>query len=306
MVSARGAGIALPPRSWRRAPVEELTAAFAPRGEFGRLTTAARLLGADVHLWSDLRAEVHRARIWLADRRLLDIAWEPSRAALHPHRDLRTAQPLLPWDRWLPTSACAEQIAEVVQALRSARRTLDERRGAPPLLAAAGVQLLTQEYAPFFIDARVRRATLRELAGDVVSALDPAPVPGSGLILSYTPDALAVASDGTLAVMRRYRPRAPEVRFAAAQAVLDIRLLRDIVERGGQAQRHDLDVVRHARMRLGFGSLPALRFGDIRTVVGLDAGTSPRLRQQAEAVAEALRSNGIDLTAVDVVETPSP
>ncbi|RWR17275.1 hypothetical protein D8Y23_11935 [Microbacterium enclense] len=267
-------------RIWARAPADDFVTAFSESGPLHPLTAWVLAQGprADLHLWSDRKAQMHRARIVSGTVGLANIDWSPVRFQISARRPLnRLADGTLD-SSWHPHTSSSVPVGRAVDFLI---RALDEvaERARFSVVALAGRPMVTQEYAPLLAGSLTETPPV--LA--VHEALLPAPIPGGAPFFSSAPDAV-IADDGTLELVRVYGARAPELRYAAAQAHVDVELFAmDGVERIVAARRH-----------LGLRSAPPpTRASPQRAHVIVESGASERLIAQYEAVRSRLVERGV-------------
>lgn len=279
-------------RAWLRAPLGAFAAEFASSGAFGQLTFVVRASSGrlDLHLWSDQLAGVHRARVRSGTVRLLDLTWEPQRFRLAAARPfIRDAGAWL-HDRWHPATSAPALMPQVAAFVESARERVAERaRFSADAVTRHAV--VTQEYAP-----RLRsRLDDAAIVGTVRDALVPAPVAGGEPFFSAAPDAVVLAPDGRLGLLRTYSARAPELRLAAAQAVIDLALLTSTPPNEAIAQLHHFDQVCEVRRALGLRAPE--RGADAsrapHAIVAVAENASARSLDQFEAVRSRLVERGL-------------
>ena len=208
-------------KPWLRAPAEEFVAAFTESGSLAPLTEWVRSVSprADLHLWSDNQAQMHRARIVSGTIGILDIDWSPVRFQVSARRPFTSLAAETLDSSWHPNSASAGPVARAVTFASLALVEVSSRtRFAVDALGRFG--MLTQDYAPLV------SGPLTDAPAVVTTqeALLPAPIPGGAPFFSAAPDAIVADEHGRLELVRTYTSRAPELRFAAAQAHVDLEL----------------------------------------------------------------------------------
>ncbi|WP_395640120.1 hypothetical protein [Pseudolysinimonas sp.] len=293
-------------RAWLRAPADGFVSQFGDDGPFGGLTQWVRAAGPalDLHLWSDASAAMHRARVVTGTVGLIDLAWSPHRFRIAARRPFtRVAGGWLD-DAWHPTRAAAERVRRAV-AFGEVARGLAASRAAFGIAALTGLGIVTQEYAPVLaapLEATPEVAEIRH-------ALMPPPIPGGEPFFASAPDAVAVGADGVIEFVRVYSARAPELRFAAAQAVADLDLFAALDPASRRDQLGHFDRVVAARARLG---LPTTRRAAVdvpaRARILASADLSPRLEEQFRSVQTRLVERGLlreRALRVEVVEAVS-
>ncbi len=244
----------------------------------------------DLHLWSDVQAGVHRARIVSGTVGLIDILWAPHRFQISAHRPFtRTATGWLD-AAWYPTHAAAARVRRAVSFGEMVRAQVAPRARFG-ITALADAAMLTQDYTPLLAgpldDARVAEA--------VRDALLPPPIPGGAPFFSVSPDAVLADAQGELVLARVYGERAPELRFAAAQAVVDLGLYAELKHDERAEQIRHLERIADVRRELGLrtAAAPLRHAGPARALVLVEHGASPRLREQFEAVQSRLVERGL-------------
>lgn len=271
---------------WARVPSDDFVAAFSARGPFDAITAWVLNHGAraDLHLWSDPKAQMHRARVVSGSLGLVDIDWSPVRFQISARRPLNKLAAATLDSAWHPISASKRPVSAALDFLA---RALDETatRARFSIDALAYRSMITQEYAPL-LDRPLAEAS-PVLA--VQEALDPAPVPGGAPFFSAAPDAVA-ADDGQIELVRVYGARAPELRFAAAQAHVDLQLF----------AMEGAERIAAARRRLGLRTAHTpVRDAPARAHVIVERGASERLIAQYEAVrARLVERDVLDPSAV--------
>lgn len=278
-------------RAWLRAPVEPFAEQFADDGPFGGLTQWVRggAPALDLHLWSDVAAGVHRARVVSGTVGLIDVAWSQHRFQIAARRPFTRAA--VGWldSAWHPLAAAPARVLRAVAFGERARESALSRAGFG-IAALTGLPIVTQEYAPL-LTARLESAPK---VAEVRAALRPAPVPGGEPFFSAAPDAVAWAPDGVLEFVRVFSARAPELRFAAAQAVVDLGLFNGLDAQDRAAQIEHFARISTVRRNLGLRAAAAgLDDGGARARILIDAGSSDRLRLQFDAVRERLIERGL-------------
>jgi len=291
-------------RPWTRAPVDEFVAQFADQGPFGGLTQWVRAAGRglDLHLWSDPSAATHRARVVTGTVGLIDIVWSPNRFQIAARRPFtRIAAGRLD-DAWYPTRSAPERVRSAV-AFGEAARELAASRAAFGIAALAGLDVVTQEYTPQIAGPLEGMPQI----GDIRSALLPSPIPGGDPFFAAAPDAVALGADGVVELVRVYSSRAPELRFAAAQAVADLGLVAALEPGLRRQQALHLDRTVAARAALGLPG-PSRRALDApaRARILASPDSSPRLADQFRAVRDRLVERGLLVEGVLRVETVEP
>lgn len=278
-------------RAWSRAPVEEFVAQFRDDGVFGGLTQWVRATSPalDLHLWSDPAAATHRARVVTGTVGLIDLVWSPHRFQIAPRRPFtRIAAGRLDGS-WYPTRAAAERVRRAV-AFGDEARGLAASRAEFGISALAGRRIVTQEYAPL-LTGPLEGAP--EVA-DIRRALLPPPIPGGEPFFAAAPDAVVVAGDGVVEFVRVYSARAPELRFAAAQAVADLRLAAALAPDARRQQLLHFDRVARARAGLGLAAPEGVAAdAPARARIVASADSSPRLVEQFRAVRDRLLEHAL-------------
>jgi hypothetical protein len=162
--------------------------------------------------------------------------------------------------------------------------------------AVRGRAVIQQDFGAVFGTAEERRRLMQEVSADIRAALTPNPVPGPLHPFTAVSDALFLDADGVLVVSEIEGRRAPEVRFAAAQAIVYLKLLRRFLEADAAA----LDLLRTvvaSRRALGLG-VPLLdrvtATGQTAALVSVQEGVSPKLLAQFESVRRTLEESGIE------------
>ena len=277
-------------RPWLRAPVEVFVAQFADDAPFAGLTRWVRETAPDLdlHLSSDVAAGVHRARIVSGTVGLIDVSWSPHRFQITPRRPFtRSASGLLD-DAWYPVSAAPARVARAV-AFGEIAREQAARRARFGVRALGSRAVVTQDYAPVLttpLESTPEVAAVRE-------ALLPAPVPGGSPFFSTAPDAVALADDGVVEFVRVYADRAPELRFAAAQALVDLGLHAGLGPAERAEQRRHFGRLAATRQELGLRRSPPARDAAVRARILVESGMSPRLQEQFRAVRDRLIERGL-------------
>jgi hypothetical protein len=269
-------------RVWQRAPAELFVDQFAEDGPLGGLTRWVRENSprADLHLWSDEQAAMHRARIFSGTVGLLDVAWAPQRFQITARRPLTQLASAWLDSTWYPIAVAPSRVERAIAFAELARDQV-ERRARFGVHALTGLGMLTQEYAPLLAG----HLEDTEEVPAVREALLPPPIAGGSPFFSAAPDAVVADSDGRIELVRIYSSRAPELRFAAAQAQVDLALF--------SAEQRTLDGVAAARRRLGLPTIEVpLADAPTRARIILEAGASERLREQYEAVRRRLIERG--------------
>lgn len=278
-------------RPWLRAPVEAFVEQFADDGAFGGLTQWVRAASPalDIHLWSDASAAMHRARVVAGTVGLIDLVWSPHRFQIAARRPFTRIPGGWLDDAWYPTRAAPERVRRAV-AFGEVARDLAAARADFGIAALSRLALITQEYAPVLAGPL---ESTPEVA-DIRRALDPSPIPGGEPFFAAAPDAVALGADGVVEFVRVYSARAPELRFAAAQAVADLGLFGalDPASRRQQLRHFDLLVGARARLGLPTSSRPAAD-GPSRARVVASADLSPRLQEQFRSVRARLVDLGL-------------
>lgn len=265
---------------WARVPSDDFVAAFSTGGPLNPLTAWVLEQGprADLHLWSDPKAQMHRARIVSGTVGLVDIDWSPVRFQISARRPLNKLATSTLDSAWHPNSAAA---VPVTRALGFLTRALDETaaRARFSVAALADSAMITQEYAPLLTGPLTETTPVVA----VQDALLPAPVAGGAPFFSSAPDAVTV-DDGRLQLVRVYGARAPELRFAAAQAHVDVELF----------ALEGAEQIAAARRHLGLrAALVPIRDAPVRALVVVEGGASDRLIEQYEAVRSRLVERGV-------------
>lgn len=265
-----------------RAPAAEFVAQFTDDGPLSGLTRWVRSARADLHLWSDEQAAMHHARIVTGTIGLLDVSWDPQRFQFTARRPFTQLAADFLDSSWYPIAAAPARVEQAI-AFATAARDQAERRARFGAESLGALHMLTQEYAPQLSGHLEETAEVRA----VREALLPPPVAGGAPFFSAAPDAVIADSEGRIELVRIYTSRAPELRFAAAQAQVDLALFSD------EARPH-LDRIATVRRMLGLptterplADLPA------RGRIILEAGASERLREQYEAVRQRLIERGV-------------
>lgn len=278
-------------RSWRRAPVDAFVEQFADAGPFGGLTQWVRAgqPSLDLHIWSDVPAGVHRARVYSGTVGLIDVVWSPHRFQITARRPFtRHAAGWLD-SAWYPTRSAPARVLRAV-AFGETVRALAADRARFGVAALDGLGLVTQEYAPLLAGALESTVVV----GRVREALLPAPIPGGAPFFSTAPDAVVLGADGAVEFVRVYSERAPELRFAAAQALVDLGLHGDLGDSDRAEQCAHFARVGRVRRFLGLRAPavePARR--PARALVVRAASPSPRLLDQFAAVRDRLADRGL-------------
>ena len=273
-------------KPWLRAPAEEFVAAFAGGGSLAPLADWVRSVSprADLHLWSDNQAQMHRARIVSGTIGILDIDWSPVRFQVSARRPFTKLAAVTLDSFWHPNSASAGPVGRAVTFASRALSDVSSRtRFAVDALARFG--MLTQDYAPL-VSGPLTDATAVVTTQE---ALLPAPIPGGAPFFSAAPDAIVADQHGRLELVRVYTSRAPELRFAAAQAHVDLELF----GRPGDEQVRNLERIAASRRALGLPTTSALLSGaPVGAHVLVEARASDRLIEQYEAVRTRLLERG--------------
>lgn len=278
-------------RPWVRAPVDPFAEQFADDGAFGGLTQWVRAASPalDLHLWSDPSAAMHRARVVAGTVGLIDLAWSPHRFQIAARRPFTRIPGGWLDDAWYPTRAAPERVRRAV-AFGELARDLAASRAEFGIAALARLGVVTQEYAPLL--AGPLEAT-PEVAG-IRRALDPSPISGGEPFFATAPDAVALGADGIVEFVRVYSARAPELRFAAAQAVADLGLFAALEPESRRQQLVHFDRVVAIRARLGLPTSSGSAVGGpARARILASADLSPRLREQFRAVRARLVDHGL-------------
>jgi len=274
-------------KPWLRAPADEFVAAFMEGGSLAPLTEWVRSESprADLHLWSDDQAQMHRARIVSGTIGVLDIDWSPVRFQVSARRPFTKLAAVTLDSFWHPNSAAAGPVARAVTFASRALTDVSSRtRFAVDALARFG--MLTQDYAPL-VSGPLTDATAVVTTQE---ALLPAPIPGGAPFFSAAPDAIVADEHGRLELVRTYTSRAPELRFAAAQAHVDLKLF----GRPGDEQVRNLERIAASRRLLGLPAIGRpLSDAPVRAHVLVEAGASDRLVEQYEAVRTRLVERGV-------------
>ncbi|MEY2847903.1 MAG: hypothetical protein RI885_568 [Actinomycetota bacterium] len=281
-----------------RPPGPLLVAAFSPFGVLGALTRYVRGVRypVDLHLWSDVDANLHRARLHCGLARVLDVHFDRRRWRFggDPARrdDFDPA-----WTRWMSDAELRERLPALLRYLDLVLPAAADGRGAvgAGAFAVRGRAVIQQEFSAIFNSAEERRRVMDEIGADLVAALTPNPVPGPVHAFTAVSDALFLDASGALVVAEIEGRRAPEVRFAAAQAIVYLRLLRRWL--GSEPSALSLVAATiTARRSLGLGSPLLDRValsGLTAAVVSIQDGASPRLLAQFSAVRQALERSGV-------------
>jgi len=238
----------------------------------------------DLHLWSDPSAATHRARIVTGTIGLIDLVWSPHRFQIAPRRPFtRIAAGRLD-DAWYPTRAAPERVRSAV-AFGEAARELAASRAAFGVAALAGLAIVTQEYSPQLAGPL---EAFPEVTG-IRHALLPSPIRGGEPFFAAAPDAVSLGADGVIELVRVYSARAPELRFAAAQAVADLALVAALEPAAQRQQAVHFDRIAAARAALGLPA-PARPAADApaRARILAAPDSSPRLAEQFRAVRDRL------------------
>jgi hypothetical protein len=294
-------------RVWARAPADGFVEQFADDGPFGGLTQWVRAASPalDLHLWSDPSAAMHRARVVAGTVGLIDLVWSPHRFQIAARRPFTRIPGGWLDDAWYPTKAAGERVRRAV-AFGEVARDLAASRAEFGIAALSRLDVVTQEYSPLL--AGPLEAT-PEVAG-IRRALDPSPISGGEPFFAAAPDAVALGADGVVEFVRVYSARAPELRFAAAQAVADLGLFAalDPAERRRQLRHFDLVVAARTRLGLPTSSGSAVG-GPARARILASADLSPRLHEQYRSVRARLVEHGLlddGALRMDVVEDAAP
>lgn len=222
---------------------------------------------------------MHRARIVSGTVGILDIDWSPVRFQVTARRPFTKLAVGLLDSAWHPNGASAKPVASAVTFA-----TLALAAAAPrsrfAIDALAPFDMITQDYTPLV------SGHLTDLPPVVATqaALVPSPIAGGAPFFSAVPDAI-VADGGRLELVRTYTSRAPELRFAAAQAHVDLELFAG----PSDEQLMTFEAIAASRRVLG---LPTTRssVADVpaRAHVFVEAGASARLIEQYETVRSTL------------------
>lgn len=283
-------------RPWVRAPVDPFVEQFADDGAFGGLTQWVRAASPalDLHLWSDPPAAMHRARVVAGTVGLIDLAWSPHRFQIAPRRPFTRIPGGWLDDAWYPTRAAPERVRRAV-AFGEVARDLAASRAEFGIAALSGLGVVTQEYAPLLAGPL---ESTPEVAG-IRRALDPSPIRGGEPFFATAPDVVALGADGAVEFVRIYSARAPELRFAAAQAVADLGLFAALDPESRRRQLLHFDRVVAIRARLGLPTAsesaggPSVGGGAARARVLAAADLSPRLQEQFRSVRARLVDHGL-------------
>ncbi len=278
-------------RAWLRAPVEPFVAQFGDDGPFGGLTQWVRAASPalDLHLWSDAPAGNHRARIVTGTVGLIDVVWSPHRFQIAARRPFTRVAASWLDNSWYPTRAAPERVQRAVAFGERARELAASRAGFG-VTALARLPLVTQEYTPLIegpLEATPEVARIRE-------ALLPSPIVGGDPFFSAAPDAVALGADGVVEFVRVYSERAPELRFAAAQALADLSLLAGLDPDSRRLLLRHFDRIVETRRWLG---LPTATAGAVdepgRARILAADHLSPRLEEQFHTVRARLIDRGL-------------
>lgn len=290
-------------RAWLRAPADPFVEQFADDGAFGGLTQWVRAASPalDLHLWSDRSAAMHRARVVAGTVGLIDLIWSPHRFRIAARRPFtRSASGWLD-DAWHPERAAPERIRRAV-GFGEIARELAASRAEFGIAALSRLDVITQEYTPLL--AAPLETT--PLIADIRQALIPSPIAGGEPFFAAAPDAVSIGVDGVVEFVRVYSARAPELRFAAAQAVADVGLYAALDPISRQQQVQHFTRLASARRRLGLPTTPrAAVDAPARARILASADLSPRLRDQFRSVRARLVDHGLlpeDTLQVEVVD----
>lgn len=294
-------------RPWLRAPVDPFVEQFADDGAFGGLTQWVRAASPalDLHLWSDGSAAMHRARVVAGTVGLIDLAWSPRRFQIAARRPFTRIPGGWLDDAWYPTRAAPERVRRAV-AFGELARDLAASRTEFGIGALSRLAIVTQEYAPQL--AGPLEATPEVTA--IRAALDPSPISGGEPFFAAAPDAVALGADGIVEFVRVYSARAPELRFAAAQAVADSSLFGALDPASRRQQLRQFDQLTASRTRLGLPtSSRVVVDGPARARILASADLSPRLHEQFRAVRARLVDRGLlaeGTLRVEVIDGSAP